>query len=217
MKTLAIILAIVVFSSLVSVTVYGHQSGCHRWHSCPSDSGSYTCGDKGYCSECQDNQYCKAGEPRSSSESSSSSQSQSSSSSKSSSSSTTKPQTKTSLCKGTALCIVGKVSKIIDGDTLKINSYTIRLSLTNTPEKNQYGFKEATSFTSKLCPVDSTVTIDQDDGQPLDQYKRIVGKVICSGKILNSELLYNGYANIMTQYCKKSEFASESWAKRFGC
>jgi len=25
-----------------------HQSGCHRWHSCPSDSGSYVCGDEGY-------------------------------------------------------------------------------------------------------------------------------------------------------------------------
>ena len=25
-----------------------HQSGCHRWHSCPSDSGSYTCGDAGH-------------------------------------------------------------------------------------------------------------------------------------------------------------------------
>src|SRR3954462_9498615 len=25
-----------------------HQSGCHRWHSCPSDSGSYVCGDLGY-------------------------------------------------------------------------------------------------------------------------------------------------------------------------
>ena len=21
-----------------------HRSGCHRWHSCPSDTGSYTCG-----------------------------------------------------------------------------------------------------------------------------------------------------------------------------
>lgn len=209
----------------ISNVVYAHQSGCHRWHSCPSDSGSYTCGDKGYCSECPDNQYCKAGKPRSeSSESKSASQSsssQSGSSSKSgstsSSSSTTKPQTQTSLCKGTALCIVGKVSKIIDGDTLKVNSYTIRLSLTNTPEKNQAGFKEAMSFTSKLCPVGSTVTIDQDDGQPVDPYKRIVGKVICSGKTLNSELLYNGHANIMTQYCKKSEFTSESWARQFGC
>lgn len=29
-------------------TASAHQSGCHRWHSCPSDSGSYTCGDLGY-------------------------------------------------------------------------------------------------------------------------------------------------------------------------
>jgi hypothetical protein len=29
-----------------------HRSGCHRWHSCPSDTGSYICGDRGndtYC------------------------------------------------------------------------------------------------------------------------------------------------------------------------
>lgn len=29
-----------------------HRSGCHRWHSCPSDTGSYTCGDLGYYSQC---------------------------------------------------------------------------------------------------------------------------------------------------------------------
>lgn len=29
-----------------------HRSGCHRWHSCPSDSGSYVCGDLGYTSDC---------------------------------------------------------------------------------------------------------------------------------------------------------------------
>lgn len=28
-----------------------HRDGCHRWHSCPSDSGSYVCGDAGY--ECR--------------------------------------------------------------------------------------------------------------------------------------------------------------------
>lgn len=32
--------------------VFAHRSGCHRWHSCPSDSGSYTCGDTGYTSGC---------------------------------------------------------------------------------------------------------------------------------------------------------------------
>lgn len=41
-----------------------HRSGCHRWHSCPSDHGTYVCGDIGYCSQCHDNQYCEAGQPR---------------------------------------------------------------------------------------------------------------------------------------------------------
>ena len=40
-----------------------HRDGCHSHHSCPSDSGSYVCGDKGYCSECFDNEYCFDGEP----------------------------------------------------------------------------------------------------------------------------------------------------------
>jgi hypothetical protein len=25
-----------------------HRDGCHRWHTCPSDTGSYVCGDLGY-------------------------------------------------------------------------------------------------------------------------------------------------------------------------
>lgn len=29
-----------------------HQDGCHRWHSCPSDTDSYVCGDLGYTSGC---------------------------------------------------------------------------------------------------------------------------------------------------------------------
>jgi len=41
-----------------------HRSGCHRWHSCLSDRGTYICGDRGYCSQCPDNQYCEGGNPR---------------------------------------------------------------------------------------------------------------------------------------------------------
>jgi hypothetical protein len=33
-------------------TASAHRSGCHRWHSCPSDTGSYVCGDLGYTSQC---------------------------------------------------------------------------------------------------------------------------------------------------------------------
>jgi hypothetical protein len=43
---------------------HAHRDGCHRWHSCLSDSGSYTCGDLGYCAECPDNLYCVNQQPR---------------------------------------------------------------------------------------------------------------------------------------------------------
>ena len=42
------------------------SSGCHRWHSCPSSTNSYVCGDLGYCSQCQDHNYCVGGQKRSS-------------------------------------------------------------------------------------------------------------------------------------------------------
>lgn len=103
-----------------------------------------------------------------------------------------------SKCTGTALCITEKITRIIDGDTLYTKKYKIRLSLVNSPEKNQTGFAEAKSFTSKLCPVGSTITINQDDNQPYDKYKRLVGKIFCGNKVLNSELVYNNHLVVNT-------------------
>jgi S1-C subfamily serine protease len=48
---------------LTTLDSYAHRSGCHRWHSCPSDRGTYTCGDTGHCSRCPNNQYCQNGHP----------------------------------------------------------------------------------------------------------------------------------------------------------
>ena len=122
-----------------------------------------------------------------------------------------------SLCSDEALCVTAKVERIVDGDTIYVEGYKVRLSLTNTPEKHEPGFSEATQFTKRLCPVGSVVIVDQDDKQPYDVYDRLLGKVYCNGKILNSELLFNGHANILTQYCRTSEFSSELWAQNFGC
>ena len=120
-------------------------------------------------------------------------------------------------CSGDKLCITSKVDRIVDGDTLQIEGYTIRLSLTNTPESNEIGFSEATKFTKKLCAVGSTITVDQDDKQPYDKYGRLLGLVYCDDKKLNSELLYNGHANILIKYCHTSEFSDKIWAQQFGC
>ena len=120
-------------------------------------------------------------------------------------------------CSGTAKCVSETVTQIVDGDTIYTTSYKIRLSLTNTPESNELGFATATTFTSRMCPVGSTILIDQDDRQPYDQYGRLLANVYCGGESLNSALLYNDYANILTQYCSTSEFSSERWAQDFGC
>ena len=202
-------MSLAVFALVMPYDAFAHQSGCHRWHSCPSDTGSYVCGDLGYDTYCPKNTAPKYEPPKE-----------------------TKPQLKstektssnyygnnkiTTVCSGAALCITDKVTKVVDGDTIYIKNYKIRLSLTNAPEKNQDGFNAATSFTRNLCPVGSTITVDQDDRQKTDAYGRMVAKVTCSGKNLNAELLENEHASILKQYCKKSEFASESWAKKFGC
>ncbi len=50
------LLSIVLLAALIFLSsetqIFAHQNGCHRWHSCPSDSGSYTCGDTGYSNYC---------------------------------------------------------------------------------------------------------------------------------------------------------------------
>jgi hypothetical protein len=40
------------FALASSPTALAHRSGCHGAHSCPSDTGSYVCGDKGNSSQC---------------------------------------------------------------------------------------------------------------------------------------------------------------------
>lgn len=118
---------------------------------------------------------------------------------------------------GSAKCFIGTVTRITDGDTLRVNDIPIRLALVNTPERGDAGYSEATAFTSATCPVGSMALIDEDDGQTSGSYDRMVAKVYCSGKMLNEELLFANHAVIDTRYCNVSEFAREDWATKYGC
>lgn len=52
-KILFILIGVVLTQSLIpQPTATAHRDGCHSWHSCPSDSGSYVCGDTGHSAEC---------------------------------------------------------------------------------------------------------------------------------------------------------------------
>ncbi len=120
-------------------------------------------------------------------------------------------------CKGSAQCFNGKITRIIDGDTLEVEGISIRLSLVNTPEKDEVGFTEAMEFTASLCPIGTSVLVDEDDEQTEGSFGRMIAKVYCGETNLNAELLNSGHAEIITNFCNDSEFAKESWAKTAGC
>ena len=111
----------------------------------------------------------------------------------------------------------GQITRVIDGDTLIIDQTTIRLSLVNSPERDEPGYQEAKDFASTVCPVGSNAEFVEDSWQPTDKYGRALGLVFCNDMFLNELLLTNGHANISTYFCDKSEFGSERWARAYGC
>lgn len=103
----------------------------------------------------------------------------------------------------------GKVTRIIDGDTLEVDGRRIRLVGINTPERGELGFYEATNFLESLCPIGSKAGLDIDDAEPKDKYGRTLAVVYCRGINVNVELLRQGYANVMC--IPPSEFDPYSW------
>ena len=109
----------------------------------------------------------------------------------------------------------GKVTYVVDGDTLDINDIRIRLSLVDTPERGQDGYQEAKNFVKDLC-LDKKGEVDIDDGQRRgDRYRRDIGVVFCDGRNLNEALMGNNLARIYMEYCDISEFSNEKWAKLY--
>ncbi|MDX1371683.1 MAG: thermonuclease family protein [Nitrososphaeraceae archaeon] len=105
-----------------------------------------------------------------------------------------------------------KVNYVVDEDTLDFNDKRIRLSLVDTPELGEEGYKEAKEF-KKLC-LDKKGEVDIDDGERRgDRYGRDIGVVFCDSINVNKELTDNNLARIYTEYCDVSEFKNEQWAK----
>lgn len=114
-------------------------------------------------------------------------------------------------------CFTGKVTRIIDGDTIRVNDIPVRFALVSTPELEEEGGIDAKEFIEKICPVGSMVTVDEDDGQLEGSFDRMIATVQCGDILLNSAVLENNLGKVDTRFCNKSEFARENWAISFGC
>lgn len=129
-------------------------------------------------------------------------------------------------CQGQADCFKGKVTGIVDGDTLDINNIRVRLTLVNTPERGEAGYTEAKEFVKSVCSIGTNVLVDEDDGQKEGSYDRLIGLVYCvgddnssnnKGALLNGVLLQRGYAVVFEEFCDKSEFSKSGWVQEYGC
>ena len=120
-------------------------------------------------------------------------------------------------CSGTARCITGTVTKIVDGDTIHVDGESVRFALSFAPELKGFGGTDSRDFIDTICPVGSEVLVDEDDSQTEGSFGRIIGVVYCNGVNLNSELLDAGLGYLADQFCDSSEFANDSWAIKHGC
>lgn len=216
--------------------VLAHRSGCHRYHSCPSDTGSYVCGDLGYDSQCpkkQEKSSSKSNEPQHSTKSKTKTTSCPKGYHKESPNNSCLPNevkknldtltfTNTTissniLCQGSADCFEGTVTEVTDGDTLDINNVAVRLALINTPEINELGYFEAKHFVESFCGVGSHAKVDEDDGQKGGSFGRMIGLVYCGNNpvSLNEALLNSSHATILQEFCDVSEFASNVWSDKY--
>lgn len=111
--------------------------------------------------------------------------------------------------------LTGKVVHIADGDTLTLLDasnvqHRIRLYGIDAPEHNQaFGTKAKAALAGKVAgrevEVENTAT---------DRYGRIVGKVYLDGRLINEEMVADGWAWDYVQYDRQHEFAAAESAAR---
>jgi endonuclease YncB( thermonuclease family) len=236
-----ILISLAIFP-IISIESLAHRDGCHRWHTCPSDTGSYVCGDFGHGCGSSENEDSEDEEEDTESPDDDTNDANNNEDSDSNGgfgagsgnvfgndnndntfwNNDNTPQRispQTSECQGQADCFTGIVTEIVDGDTLDVNNVRVRLSLVNTPERGDSGYSEAKGYTESTCPIGSKALVDEDDGQKEGSFDRLIGLVYCGNEklLLNERLLNEGHAKIFEDFCGTSEFSNEDWVKKFGC
>ena len=120
-------------------------------------------------------------------------------------------------CSGNAQCFIGRVTKIVDGNTVHVDDTSVRFALASAPTLKAYGGMDSKNFIETICPIGSQALVDEDDGFPAEGPRRIIGVVHCNDVTLNKELLDADLGYLSVRFCDSSEFADSSWAQKHGC
>lgn len=104
--------------------------------------------------------------------------------------------------------IVGRVSRVIDGDTIKVSAagivYTVRLDAIDAPEISQEHGKAARDNLKSLL-LDKAVTVRWSKR---DRYGRIIGRVYRKDSLVNLSLVEDGHAWHYKDYSSDQAYAS---------
>ena len=89
-----------------------------------------------------------------------------------------------------------RVTKIVDGDTIRTTKGTIRLVGVDTPEQGRCNATKATAKTRRLVPVGSRVTLTRPKGNNnTDRYGRLLRYVSRNGVDVGGALIKAGLAD----------------------
>ena len=116
-------------------------------------------------------------------------------------------------------CFAGKITDVVDGNTIQVDDIEIHLALVSTPQPGEEGWKGAKGVVERFCPEGTDTLVDQDnvyrvDGVTFDA--QVLAVVYCNGYNINEILLQRELGTFDSAYCHSSEFAEESWARE-GC
>ena len=101
--------------------------------------------------------------------------------------------------------ITGKVTRIIDGDTVVLaTGAKVRLADIDAPERNQPHGKEATTALSGMI-LGRTVTVTF---RKKDRYRRIIGTIRLNDTSINERMLTLGHAWWYRKYSKSKHYAT---------
>ena len=85
------------------------------------------------------------------------------------------------------------ITRAIDGDTVEVGNYSIRLLGINTPERGEEGYEEAKQFL-EMITLNKTVQLKVGK-EKSDKYGRKLAYLFLRNANINKELVDEGYAN----------------------